>query len=426
MAPEQVEASPEIDARADIYALGVIMYRIATGQLPFDAPTLAEILIMQIQKIPDPPRSVNPDISPEFELVIQKALAKRPNDRYQNMAELGAAVQHAILARKRPATIAPTKAPAIDLPDRVTIKPIEAKAKAAERQAAFQVRVEVGDLARLRQTYANDISKGGMWIASDEKLPPQFTALDVVIVAPHGKGEVTLRGEVVRLVTISESSSYNTKPGMGVQFLNLDASARKQLERMIAGIPTPHPSTMRAQTKSSQAEAVIAMYDAIQSGGPYDVLSVSPQADESEIRDSARKLLRDTDPAHLAPVSPDQQDRLLAIQSRLKHAEEVLLNPISRAELDAGKGNYLGVARALAAGLKLHELAQLRRTFLATHASAETSAQPHMRQAVIAERSGRIDQAIAALNKALELDPLNIALHQRYWALKRQQSATKK
>jgi eukaryotic-like serine/threonine-protein kinase len=426
MPPEQAGGA-QVDERADVYALGVIMYRIATGRLPFDAPTLAEILIMQIQKPPDPPRSVNPEISPQFEAVILKALAKRPKERYQTMAEVADAMQLALdsVAKPPPPAAVPAPAPIAVPTDRVLIEPITLKGKPGTRSPQYRVRVEMIDLARLRRIYLSDISKGGMFVATGEKVPPQFTPLEVIIVAPEGKGEVSLHAEVVRSVTPAEAAAWHSPPGMAVQFLNLDAQVRQRLELMVSGLPTPRPTTMRSaaiKVRIAEAEKLLAMFDAMPNATPYDLLSVSPQADASTIRDAARRLLRDTEPESFGGVSAEMLERLNALQSRLKSAEQQLTNPSTRAQYDATTGNYVGVWWALKAGLKLDELATLRKSYLTTHAAAESGAQPHMRQAVIAERDGRIDHALAALDKALKLDPLNIALHHRYWALKRPQT----
>ena len=90
MSPEQGSgATSEIDERSDIYSLGVIMYQLATGELPFQGRTFGELLAQHLQKQPVPPRELNPEIPPEYEALILKALEKRKADRFQSMEELG-------------------------------------------------------------------------------------------------------------------------------------------------------------------------------------------------------------------------------------------------------------------------------------------------------------------------------------------------
>ncbi len=94
-APEMVTGGP-IDKRVDIYALGVVLFQLLTGQLPFSGATPVVLLMQQTQQPPPAPRSINPEIPPAVEAVVLKALAKQPEARYQTAAELMAALREAI------------------------------------------------------------------------------------------------------------------------------------------------------------------------------------------------------------------------------------------------------------------------------------------------------------------------------------------
>ncbi len=87
MAPEQsMGESP--DARADIYSLGIVLYQLVTGRLPYDADTPMAIVIKHLSAPLPMPSTLNPDLPEGIERVILKSLAKDPTDRYQTVREM--------------------------------------------------------------------------------------------------------------------------------------------------------------------------------------------------------------------------------------------------------------------------------------------------------------------------------------------------
>lgn len=97
MAPEQV-AGKRVDERADIYSLGIILYELFTGKVPFSGDSAIAVGFMQMKDPPQPPHEINPQIPSEIENVILKCLEKEPNARFGSVAQVKAALQNAIHA----------------------------------------------------------------------------------------------------------------------------------------------------------------------------------------------------------------------------------------------------------------------------------------------------------------------------------------
>lgn len=97
MAPEQAEAGPLVEA-TDLYAVGIVLYEMLTGRLPFEAPTMIALMLAHIRIPADPPSARAPslDISPELDAVVMRALEKRPHHRYADAPAMARALTAAI------------------------------------------------------------------------------------------------------------------------------------------------------------------------------------------------------------------------------------------------------------------------------------------------------------------------------------------
>jgi serine/threonine protein kinase len=115
IAPEQAISSARAVPQSDLYSLGVIMYEMFAGVLPFNAAASMDVAVMHMSTPPPPPSEIRPQVSPEIEAVILKALEKKPQDRYQSGQELSLALERALA--KQPEPPAPTNQ---SFPERVT------------------------------------------------------------------------------------------------------------------------------------------------------------------------------------------------------------------------------------------------------------------------------------------------------------------
>ncbi len=98
MSPEQALGKIQLDSRTDLYSFGVVLYELFVGQVPFSEGTPYAIINDHIARELPLPSTMNPDIPKAVELVLLKALAKDPDDRYQTAAEMMAAIRSAVKA----------------------------------------------------------------------------------------------------------------------------------------------------------------------------------------------------------------------------------------------------------------------------------------------------------------------------------------
>lgn len=87
MSPEQVTGQPA-DLRSDIFSLGVVLYEVVTGEPPFTAPTVTQLMHQIATATPRPPSASNPAVPAMLDLIVARALQKQPAERYQSAAEL--------------------------------------------------------------------------------------------------------------------------------------------------------------------------------------------------------------------------------------------------------------------------------------------------------------------------------------------------
>ncbi len=92
MSPEQTQ-SAKLDGRSDLYSLGIVMYEVLTGYQPFQIDNFNDALYKHSNAAPRAPREIRPDLPPTLDAIVLRCLAKKPEDRYQDGAQLAAALQ---------------------------------------------------------------------------------------------------------------------------------------------------------------------------------------------------------------------------------------------------------------------------------------------------------------------------------------------
>jgi serine/threonine protein kinase len=119
MSPEQIKGYP-LDGRSDLFSVGVVLYEMITGEKPFNGPAVTSVIYNIVHENPVPPREIDVSIHPGMSLVITKSLAKDPEDRYQDAADLSTALRSykIINAPEDKAVAAPSKRQTTRVPTR--------------------------------------------------------------------------------------------------------------------------------------------------------------------------------------------------------------------------------------------------------------------------------------------------------------------
>jgi eukaryotic-like serine/threonine-protein kinase len=91
--PEQIRGLGTLDARGDLYSVGVVLYEALTGRLPFDSRSQFQVMMDHVRATPPAPSAVNPQVPPEFDSVALMALAKDPAERFQTAEQFRAQLE---------------------------------------------------------------------------------------------------------------------------------------------------------------------------------------------------------------------------------------------------------------------------------------------------------------------------------------------
>ncbi len=135
MSPEQISGEKKIDGRSDIYALGIVVFEMLTGQTPFQSDSPVKLMMMHVSAPPPKVSETEAKLPPGSAAVLERALAKEPDERYQKAAEFSRAFQDVTGERKPVPAASPTENAGVMPPTRDFPRP-DAKQEDSKRSSS--------------------------------------------------------------------------------------------------------------------------------------------------------------------------------------------------------------------------------------------------------------------------------------------------
>ncbi len=217
MAPEQCEGKASIDHRADIYSLGIILYEMLTARVPFGGEGYGEIIVKHITAPVPPLRAINPMLPAALEAITLRALAKRPEDRFQTMEEFAEALlDPERYAAAAPAVSAPVPATArTALMEPAGAKPLGRADSVASGQVLFgnpqtQVGAQAGPMPSTFRHAAGEMAAAGSDEYEAAYAPPRSRKVLAIVAA--ALGGMLAAGFAAYYVTQREQPVVTRKP----------------------------------------------------------------------------------------------------------------------------------------------------------------------------------------------------------------------
>jgi eukaryotic-like serine/threonine-protein kinase len=312
MSPEACESRQSIDHRTDIYALGILLFQMMTGVLPFDGETMGEVLVKQVTQLPPPPRGYNANIPPSVEQILLRCLAKQPDGRFPTMM----ALREALLDPERYLHQSPPIAPTRSLAPGEA--PVDAKTMMAYVQDQQPTRIGLpGELPRVAPP---PVPGSSQTIIGDGTLipprPPRRTGVgpDMSVVA-----EGALKTHTMQIAT---PLGYSSRPprrvwpivvvvalllGLGGGAFAVAYFGKRGVE--VPAVATADAASAIAPTKiAATLDAAIAPVTATGSGlGSGTTQSMKPTVTITPITPPTATIVIDTVPSGASIIGPDNR-----------------------------------------------------------------------------------------------------------------------
>ena len=340
MSPEQCEGKAEIDHRADIYALGVILFEMLTGKIPFGGEGYGEIIIKHVTVPPPAARSIVPELSPALDMILFRALSKAPDARFQSMNEF----RQAILDPEGYAFATPVEEASKDMTERVRVALPMARTEMSFRPASASQPQYVEGLGQAPSTFRDSV--GEVWVRENEVKPKGHGVRNTLLVGlalagvalagakyrnqartfveaaaapikpstvrvnfnsePNGATVVSADGTVLGVTPLSTDVIYGDKPIEYV--IRLDGYLPRTTS-IVPNLPSPVFAVLQKDQVAPQVQPDAAAVKAVIADGP---VTGDPEA-AAKKREAARSARRRSDlraAEREAAVEPDRDETL--------------------------------------------------------------------------------------------------------------------
>lgn len=424
--PEQVEASSNMDGRSDLYSLGIVMYEMLTGNLPFRADSQMAMLLQQLNSDPVPPDEKYPalNIPRPVSQMVMKALAKDAAARFQSANEMLSAVRR--LIPEYPVTTAQSKPRAAPVMSTVTWQTQSEPARITEEERQQQQR---GDVSSVYDLLADDepASKSHVWL---------WTTMALVLIG-LGIGAAIYRPSLYDY--FAEFIARFSPPPSNVDQPTTDRNRAAEVSESI-----DHQLQQKAETAIAPLAASGAHIDATVANGAITLRGTAPNAEvaESAQRRSAQETglavanaIQITPTSRRAPaILNDVRDAIVNLEPTARNIDAVVENGIVTLTGTAQDQNAIDQAVAAASRvpgvIQVSSKVQLVRPLnnasaAATFANlmpppvppprveAPPRTSPHQKVQQLISRArqlrkaGQYDKALGSLDQALAIEPEN-------------------
>ncbi|MGZ5352095.1 MAG: Stk1 family PASTA domain-containing Ser/Thr kinase [Actinomycetota bacterium] len=303
LSPEQAQGQP-VDGRTDIYSLGCVLFEMVTGRPPFLGDSPVAVASKQVLEQPTPPSRLNPDVSPDLDAVILRALAKNPENRYASADDLRADLER--VRRGMPVEATPLLSAAAGATQVIQREPsaptaVLPPAAAEPERSRWWIPVLVtllilavlgGVLFVLAQNLLND----------DEEPGSQLVAVPNVVGERFNEARRTLEDEGFVVVTPPLSATQeefpDAEPGTVVeQVPSADEEVEEGAQVTLTVVESPEAVTLPTGLTGQDPESVIALLEALDAD--LELLTQEEPSDEVD-----EGFVTRTDPPEGSEVEP--------------------------------------------------------------------------------------------------------------------------